>query len=190
MSTVDLSQYNNSWYHPGRSTLIRIIWHCVNALVLQNPLNTSSRLKVLVLRLFGATIGQGVNLKPSINIKYPWNINIGDYVWIGENVWLDSLAPITIRSHVCVSQGVYCCTGNHNWSDPAFGLIIKPITLETGAWVGARSVLLPGVTVGSHAVVTAGAILAQDATPYTIYAGNPAFAVKKRIIRDERFSSG
>jgi len=101
-------------------------------------------------------------------------------VWIGENAWLDSLATIKIGSHVCISQGAYLCTGNHDWSDPAFGLIIKPIIIEDGAWIGARAVVLPGVSVASHAVVTAGSVLSQTTEPYVIYAGNPASAIKKR----------
>jgi putative colanic acid biosynthesis acetyltransferase WcaF len=185
VSRVDLSRFDNAWYRPGRGVLTRLAWLVVNALVLQNALNPSSALKVLALRVFGARVGRGVNIKPGVNVKYPWHIEIGDYAWIGENAWLDSLAPIHIGAHACISQGVYCCTGNHDWTDPHFGLIVKSIIIEDGAWVGARVVLLPGVTVASHAVVAAGSVLAQNTEPYTIYAGNPAVAVKRRIIRDD-----
>lgn len=181
--TVDLSAFDNSWYDPGRGFLVRTLWHLVNAIFLQSPLNPSSRLKAFVLRLFGAKIGRGVVLKPSISVKYPWNLAIGDFSWIGENAWLDSLAPIKIGSNVCISQGTYFCTGNHDWSDPAFGLVVKPITIEDGAWVGARATVLPGVTVKSHSVVAAGSVIAKDTEPYMIYAGNPATKVKERKIR-------
>ena len=180
---VDLSKFDNSWYHPGRDFLVRTVWHFVNAMLLQNPLNPSSQLKVMILRMFGARIGEGVMLKPSINVKYPWNLEIGDYSWIGENAWLDSLAPIKIGSNACISQGVYLCTGNHDWTDPAFGLIVKPITIEAGAWVGARATVLPGVTVRSHSIVAAGSVIAKDTESYGIYVGNPAVAVKERKIR-------
>ena len=177
---VDLSSFNNSWYYPGRGILVRTLWHLINALFLQNPLNHSSRIKIVILRLFGARIGEGVVLKPSINVKYPWNLEIGDYSWIGENAWLDSLALIKIGSNACISQGVYFCTGNHDWTDPAFGLVVKPIVIEDGAWVGARATVLPGVTVRSHSIVAAGSVIAKDTEPYMIYAGNPAVAVKER----------
>lgn len=179
---VDLSRFDNSWYHPGRGWLVRVLWHLVNAAFLQCPLNPSSGLKIFLLRLFGAQIGRGVVLKPSINVKYPWHLAIGDYSWIGEGAWLDSLAPITIGSHVCISQGTYFCTGNHDWSDPAFGLIVKPIVIEDGAWVGARATILPGVTVRTHAIIAAGSVIARDAEAYTIYAGNPAEILKRRKI--------
>src|SRR6266480_4547747 len=155
---VDLSRFDNSWYNPGRGFIVRLLWHATNALFLQNPLNPSSGLKALLLRLFGAKIGRGVVVKPGVNVKYPWNIEVGDYSWIGENAWLDSLAPIRIGRNACVSQGVYFCTGNHDWSDPAFGLIVKPIIVEDGAWVGARATVLPGVTVASHSIIAAGSV--------------------------------
>ncbi|PKN13541.1 MAG: colanic acid biosynthesis acetyltransferase WcaF [Deltaproteobacteria bacterium HGW-Deltaproteobacteria-4] len=181
--SVDLSRFNNSWYNPGCGFFVRTLWHYVNAVFLQSPLNPSSKLKIIILRMFGAKIGQGVVLKPSINVKYPWKLEIGDYSWIGENVWLDSLAPITIGSNVCISQGVYFCTGNHDWTDPAFGLIVKPIVIEDGAWVGARATVLPGVTIKSHSIVAAGSVIAKDTDAYGIYVGNPAMKVKERKIR-------
>jgi putative colanic acid biosynthesis acetyltransferase WcaF len=181
--TVNLSLFNNSWYTAGRGYVVRVVWHFVNALFLQNPLNPSSGLKIRLLRFFGAKIGKGVVLKPSINVKYPWNLTIGDFTWIGEHAWLDSLAPITIGDNACISQGVYCCTGNHDWTDPAFGLVVKPIVIEDGAWVGARATVLPGVTVKSHSIVAAGSVIAKDTEPYMIYSGNPAVPVKERKIR-------
>jgi putative colanic acid biosynthesis acetyltransferase WcaF len=183
MEQVDLSQYDNSWYRPGRGFLTRTLWHYVNVIFLQSPLNPSSLVKRIVLRWFGAKVGTGVILKPGISVKYPWNIEIGDYSWIGENAWLDSLDKITIGAHACISQGAYLCTGNHDWSDPAFGLIVKPITVEEGAWVGARAVVLPGVTIANHSVIAAGAVITGNTEPYTVYSGNPASAIKTRVIQ-------
>lgn len=184
MSNVDLSKFNNSWFNPGMSLLTRTLWHFVNALFLQNPLNPSSKLKITILKMFGASIGSGVVVKPSINIKYPWNIKIGDNTWIGEGAWLDSLDKITIGKNCCISQGVYFCTGNHDWTDPTFGLIVKPISVEDGAWVGARATVLPGVTIGSHSIVSAGSSVSKNTEPNMIYVGNPAQPVKERKIRE------
>lgn len=181
---LDLSRFDNSWYNPGRGILIRTLWHYINAVFMQSPLNLSSALKIFILKSFGAEIGVGVVLKPSINIKYPWNLEIGDYSWIGEGVWLDSLGTIKIGNHCCISQGAYFCTGNHDWTDPAFGLIVKPITVEDGAWVGARATVLPGVTIGSHSIITAGSVVSKNTDPNMIYAGNPAQPAKERKIKD------
>lgn len=182
---VDLSRYRvPQWHDRGRIFLVRAIWHCVNAIFLQNPLNVSSGFKVLLLRLFGARIGRGVVLKPGINVKSPWLLEIGDNSWVGERVWLDTVFPISLGSNVCISQGAYLCTGNHDWSDPHFGLMQSSLRVEDGAWIGAGAIILPGAWVASHAVITAGALLSQRTQPYTIYAGNPAVAVRERVIRD------
>jgi putative colanic acid biosynthesis acetyltransferase WcaF len=183
MERVYLSKFDNTWYNPGRGLLVRVLWYLANAVFLQSPLNPSSKLKVIILRLFGAKIGDGVVLKPSINVKYPWNIEIGNYSWIGENSWLDSLAMISIGKNVCISQGVYLCTGDHDSTDPAFGLIVKPIIIEDGAWVGARATILPGVTVKSHTIVAAGSVIAKDTEPFGIYVGSPGEKIKEREIR-------
>lgn len=180
---VDLSRFTPGDYDPGRPFWFRGLWFIINALFLQNPLNASGKIKIALLRAFGAVIGQGVVMKPGLNIKSPWLLEIGDHSWIGEAVWLDNLVPISIGNHVCVSQGAYFCTGNHDWSDPAFSYKLGEIHVEDGAWIGARATLLPGVRVASHAVVSAGAVLSQDALPYTVYTGNPAVETRKRTIQ-------
>ena len=185
MQKVDLSLFKTDGYDPGRSFPVRSLWFLVNALVLQNPINPSSGVKAKVLRLFGAKIGKGVVLKPSINFKFPWRISIGDNTWIGEGVWLDSLENITIGANACVSQGAYLCTGNHDWTDPAFGYTLRPIVVEDGAWVGARATVLPGVTVADHSIVAAGSVVSKSTEPYMIYSGNPAVAVKRRVIKEK-----
>jgi putative colanic acid biosynthesis acetyltransferase WcaF len=103
-------------------------------------------------------------------------------VWIGEKAWIDNLAPITIESHVCLSQEVYLCTGNHNWSDPSFALITAPIVIEEGSWVAARGMVGPGVTIGRGAVLCLGSVASRSLEPMTICAGNPAKMIKKRLI--------
>lgn len=180
---VDLSRFSPGDYDSGRPFWFRSLWFLINALFLQNPLNPSGKIKIALLRLFGAKIGQGVVMKPGVNIKSPWMLEIGDHSWIGEGVWLDNLVPISLGNHVCVSQGAYFCTGNHDWSDAAFAYKLGEIHVQDGAWIGARATLLPGIRVGNHAVIAGGAVLTKDALPYTVYAGNPAAPVRKRVIK-------
>jgi putative colanic acid biosynthesis acetyltransferase WcaF len=93
-----------------------------------------------------------------------------------------NLAPIRLGSNVVISQRAFLCTGNHDWSDHRFGLIIKPIVVEDGAWIGANAFVGPGVVIGSHAVVTAGSVVTKDVEPYSICAGNPCKKVAERRI--------
>ena len=178
---TNLSQYNNSWYHPGASWK-RLLWYFVNALVMKNSWLTSSGLKVRVLRVFGAKIGVGVNIKPCVNVKYPWLLEIGDYTWIGENVWIDNLAKVRIGSNVCISQGAMLLCGNHNYKKTTFDLIIGEISLEDGSWIGAKAVVCPGITTHSHAVLGVGSVANHDLDAYCIYQGNPAVKVRERTI--------
>ena len=115
---------------------------------------------------------------------YRWEARtiIGDDVWIGEGAWIDNLAQVKIGSNCCISQGAMLLTGNHNYKKPTFDLITKGITLEEGAWVGAKAVVCPGVTCESHSVLSVGSIAVSSLEPYWIYQGNPAIKVKERVI--------
>lgn len=137
-------------------------------------------LKVAILKLFGSKIGKGVIIKPGVNIKYPWLLAIGDYSWIGEDVWIDNLAQVTIGLNCCISQGALLLCGNHNFRSETFDLIVKPITIEDGAWVGAKSVVCPGVTVKEDAIITVGSVATKSLDAATIYQGNPAVSKRKR----------
>lgn len=178
---TDLSRYNNSWYNPGGGTLKRILWYFTNVLFFINPLNPSSGIKVYLLRLFGTRIGKGVVIKPGVNIKYPWNLSIGNYSWIGENVWIDNLVQVTIGANVCISQGVMLLCGNHNYKKTTFDLMVKPIIIEDGVWVGAQSTVCQGVKMKSHSVLCVGSTVSKDLEAYWIYRGNPAVKVSERI---------
>lgn len=180
-NSVNLSSFDNSWYNPG-SKFKRFVWHFKNLFILKSSIPWPNTLKILTLRFFGAKVGKGVLIKPCVNIKYPWFLEMGDNVWIGENVWIDNLAKVKIGSNVCISQGVMLLCGNHNYKKSTFDLMMGDITLEDGVWVGAKAVVCPGVIMKTHSILTAGSVLTKDAEAYTIYQGNPAQAVKKRII--------
>lgn len=180
---VDLSKYDNSGYDPGAGIVRRAAWYVVNAVVFHGWLFPFSAAKVRLLRWFGGTVGSGVVIKPRVNIKYPWNVSIGDHAWIGEGAWLDSLGRIDIGANVCISQDAYLLTGNHDYKDPAFTLIVRPIRIEDGAWIGARAVVCPGVCVARESVISVGTVVSADTAAETIYRGNPAAAVRSRAMR-------
>lgn len=179
---TDLSHYDNSWYKPGGGSLKRIVWYFANALFLKSSLIPIPAIKVKVLRLFGAKIGKGVMIKPGVNVKYPWRLEVGDYVWIGENAWIDNLGRVKIGSNTCLSQGAMLLCGNHNYKKPEFDLIIGDIIIEDGAWIGAHSIVCPGVTVHSHAVLGVASVAHHDLEAYSIYQGNPAVKIRERIM--------
>ena len=184
-AAVSLASYDHKNYNPGANIIARITWYFVNALIFNSSLFPFSRLKANLLRLFGAKVGRGVVIKPRIRIKYPWFLEIGSNVWIGEDVWIDNLSWVKIHNNVCISQEAFVLTGNHDYKDVRFGLIVQGVTIQEGAWIGARSTVCPGVEVKANAVLTVGSILAQDADENGIYQGNPARLVRTRVLRNK-----
>lgn len=182
--TVQLAQYDNSWFHPGGSLLKRALWFFVGQPVLRCGWMPSSAVRVHLLRAFGARIGKGVTIKPSVDVKYPWHLAVGDSCWIGERAWIDNLTSVRLEDNVCVSQGAYLCTGNHDWSDLHFGLMIAPIHLCEGSWAGARCTLLPGTVLGRGAIAAAGSVVSGAVPAFEVFAGNPACFVKPRVVRE------
>ncbi|HKL71351.1 MAG TPA: WcaF family extracellular polysaccharide biosynthesis acetyltransferase [Marinilabiliaceae bacterium] len=180
MKSTDLSKYDNSWYYPGKGVVVRTLWFVINVLFFINPLQPFSGLKVFLLRLFGTAVGRGVVIKPGVNIKYPWHLTIGENTWLGENVWIDSLCAVTIGKNCCLSQGAVIITGNHDYKSTTFDLKVSPVVLEEGVWLGAGSMITPGVTCYSHSVLSAGSVASSDLEPYFIYRGNPAAKTRPR----------
>ena len=188
MSPVRLRSFRNSWYCPGRSIFWQLGWFFLGLPLLRSSLIPSSAFRVRILRLFGATIGDGVVIKPGVRVKYPWRLAVGDACWLGEDCWIDNLADVCIGNNVCVSQGTYFCTGNHDWTDSSFGLIVKPITLQDGSWAGAKAILAPGVTLGECAIASAGSVVTKNIPPYEIHGGNPAVFLKQRHVESQRLN--
>lgn len=183
MNAVDLSSFDNSWYAPGRSLVVRILWFACNRVFMQSWFPWPSSAKRVLLRMFGAQVGAGVIIRNRVNVKYPWRLVIGANAWIGEGVWIDALVTVRIGANACLSQGCMIETGNHDWSKCGFDLIVRAVEVQDGAWAAVKSVLLPGSRLASHAVLGAGSVLSGDTEPYGIYVGNPARKVKHRVIR-------
>ena len=176
---MDLSVYDNSDFDRGASFWKEGVWYLVRWIFFQTSFPWPSRLRVALLRLFGAKVGQGVVIRANVNISFPWRLRIGDHVWIGEDVGILSLAPVTIESNVCISQRAYLCTGSHDFRREGFKLKVDPITVRTGSWVAAAAFLGPGVEVGAGALVSAGSIVFETVPPNTLVHGNPASVVRK-----------
>ena len=177
-----LSSFTNRTFSRGAPFVKELTWLVVSAMFFRHELTLLNAPKVWWLRCFGAKVGKGVVIKPSVQIKFPWKLSIGDHCWIGEHVWIDNLAPVTLGANVCISQGALLLTGNHDYTKPTFDLITQPITLEDGVWIGAKAVVGPGVTARTHAVLAVGSVATKELEAYGVYRGNPAEKIKDRIM--------
>ncbi|MCU1323858.1 MAG: transferase hexapeptide repeat containing protein [Acidobacteriaceae bacterium] len=172
--TVSLASFRNNRAIHTRPFAFRAIWRLLGLPLLRSSLLYGTHWRVLLLQIFGAHIGEGVQIKTGVRVTTPWLLKIGEHSWIGEDCWIDNMAMVTIGNNVCISQGVYLCTGNHDWKDPAFRMFAMEITLADGCWIASRSVLAPGVTVGRNAIAGIGSVVSSSIPADLIYSGNPA----------------
>jgi len=174
----NLSKFKSKKYR--KNIIIRMVWYIVNIFVLKSPIFTNYQFTINILKLFGAKVGKNIVIKPNINIKYPWNLTIGDNSWIGEGVWIDNIDEIIIGKNVCISQGVYLVSAGHNYRKESFNLVTKKIVIENGVWLGAKSIVAPGVRCKEGSILSLGSVARNDLESNYIYQGNPAQKYKKR----------
>ena len=110
------------------------------------------------------------------------DVIIGDHTIVGLHNTI--IGPVTIGSHVNLAQGITVTALNHNFSDSEKrideqGVSTTPVVIEDDVWIGANAVVLPGVRIGTHSVVAAGAVVTKDVPPHSIVAGVPAKVIKK-----------
>lgn len=179
----DLSAFSPGKFDKGAGILKQTLWYFVNALLVRASWNPFMGIKIVLLKMFGAKIGKGLVIKNNVCIKFPWKLTLGDNVWLGEGCWIDNLDKVTIGNNVCISQGALLLTGNHDYTSKSFDYRNAPIIVEDGAWIGAKAVVCPGVTVRSHAILTVASIVTKEMEAYGIYQGNPAKIIRKRIIK-------
>jgi putative colanic acid biosynthesis acetyltransferase WcaF len=181
---IDLSFAGTPGYSRGRSRFVEALWWVTEFFLLTNPLQPSSRIRVVVLRLFGSTVGRKVTLRPRLRVKYPWRLEIGDHSWIGEEVWLHNQDRLKIGSNVVISQGTFVTTGSHD-TQAAMHLVTKPVLIEDGAWLTVRCIVLPGAEVGRNAIAAPGSVVRGKLQEDTFYGGNPIQPLGPRF-RDPR----
>lgn len=164
---IDLSLAPGERVAWGRSKTVVYLWAVFELLFVTNPWQISSTLRVRVLRLFGATIGEGVIFRPRTRVKFPWKLYIGDRSWIGEGVWIHNQDDVSVGHDVVISQETFITTGSHSHRRD-MALLTKPVTIEAGSWLTARCIVVGGVTVGQSAVVGPGTVVRRDVPPNSV----------------------
>jgi putative colanic acid biosynthesis acetyltransferase WcaF len=135
-----------------------------------------------LLRLFGARVGSGVQIMPSVRIWAPWNLSLGDHATVSHGVDLYDVDRIDIGAHATISQRAFLCTATHDIDHPHMPLVIAPVTIGAGAWICAEAYVHPGVSVGPDAVAGVRAVVLADVPPGHVVGGHPAQFLRLRNI--------
>jgi putative colanic acid biosynthesis acetyltransferase WcaF len=157
-----------------------LAWSVVELVLVTNPWQISSRIRVQALRAFGAEIGRGVVFRPRTRVRFPWKLRVGDGSWIGEGVWIHNQDGVRIGNDVVISQETFLTTGSHaHRKDMA--LITRPISIDDGAWITSRCMVLGGATIGRSALIRPMSVVSGDVPANTVVSGNPAVPIGQRF---------
>jgi len=150
------------------------------------PVHTGGRVRALALRLAGFNIGHGTLFwgMPTITGHHGLysHLTIGRFCRINLGCTIDLGADITVGDNISIGHYVMLMSTSHEIgpAERRTGEVFaRPIVVGSGAWLGARSVILPGVTIGRSAVVAAGAVVTKDVPPNVLVGGVPA-----RVLRE------
>lgn len=131
-------------------------------------------------RLIGVRIGGGTTVNQGFQFFSPERLTIEDHSHINRNCFIDARGYCFIGKAVSISHEVMILTGTHDINSASFSEIHRPVYIGDNVWVGARAVILPGVSVGEGAVIAAGAVVLKDVEPYEVVGGIPAKHISNR----------
>jgi len=161
--------------------LYRALWSVVWTLFARPfPRSYFNSWKVMLLRLFGATIEKKAIVYSSAKIYNPKKLIMEAGSVLGDNVDCYNVDVVHLGKNAIISQKVYLCTASHNVYDTTFKLITAEINIEENAWIAADAFIGMGVTVGENAVVGARSSVFKDVPANVIVGGNPAKIIKYR----------
>ncbi len=155
----------------------------------RTPLSERARRQALLAALLGK-VGSEVTILPGLELDVGINISVGDRVFFNTNCTLLDTYPITLHDDVSLGPSVMLIAAGHPerasermWVDPATGqhrskTTGAPIVIEEQAWLGARVIVLPGVTIGARSTIGAGSLVTRSIPPDTLAYGNPCRPIR------------
>lgn len=141
----------------------------------------SHRLRLLVVKHFGrAQLGKGNSIERHVRLLSKGGVIIGSQCMISRGAVLDGRGGLTIGDVVNVSSEALLLTADHDPDSADFSGRLRPVIIGSHCWIGARSIVLPGSTIGDGVVVAAGSVVHGCVPPWTIVAGSPATFLRSR----------
>ncbi len=177
------SAFSSPWSR--REQLGMFVWEYAWALLCRWTPKPFNPWRLRVLRAFGARVEGRPFVHQRARVQIPWLLTLRDRACLGDGAMAYNLGPIEIGARATVAQEAYLCAGTHDFTDLNLPLQTAPIVVGEDAFIGARALVLPGVTVGARAVVGAGSVVTRDVPPATVVAGNPARVLGRRGSPDD-----
>jgi maltose O-acetyltransferase len=168
-------------------TLATLFYYSIATRMPQPPFpggNLGHWLRARMCRLIFLKCGDGIVVRPHAFFGSGCDIEIGDFSEIGLNAYLNR--DVKIGKHVLMGQNVTILTTRHEFENPNIPIHEqgtserRPVRVGDDVWIGANSILLPGITIGDGAVIGAGSVVTRDIPPFAVVAGNPARVIRRR----------
>jgi len=181
----------------SRSNIKKEAWAWLEAVLGTVPGKTGNFFRGFCYGLFFRDLrGKHLSIGQATHIWFPWNITIASNSHIGRNSQLSCVQPghLLIGANVMISPYVMITATAHNFEDEAVpmqlqGLSSKKTVVEDDVWVGGKSIILPGVTVGRGSIVAAGSVVTKDVPSFAVVGGNPAKIIRYRNAADRKGST-
>lgn len=130
-------------------------------------------------QLFQNNIAEGSFVTPPFQVDYACQMEIKSNVFVNHGLTCMSAGGIVLEEGVMIGPDVSLLTVNHDKEDLQV-IICKPIVIKKGAWIGAKAIIMPGVTIGERAIVGSGSVVTHDVAPHTTVVGNPARVIASK----------
>ncbi len=131
-----------------------------------------------LLRLFGARIGRGVRIEPSVRVDFPWNLRAGDGTAIADHVVINCMGTVEIGPRTLVGRYAHLCAGTHAYAMRDMRIERRPIAIGGGCWIATDAFVGPGVTIGEGSLLAARSSAFSSLPPGMVCIGEPARPVK------------
>lgn len=177
------SAYSSPWSR--KEAILARAWEVVWNIAVRWMPKIMFRWHVFLLKLFGCKISGRPYVAPTCRIFAPWLLSLEDHCSLGSRSEVYNLGLITIGAKAVVAQYAYLCNGTHDFSDERMQLLVGTMVIGRNVFVGAKSIILPGLSIGDNAIIGAGAVLTHDAEAWGVYGGNPARFIKRRVMKGE-----
>lgn len=160
------------------------LWHMVWLCLFRWTPKKMNFWRLFLLRLFGAKL-ENVFIFSSARIYIPWLLEMKKDACLGPYSEVYNLGPVYFGENSVLSQYSYICNGTHDLSTLRLPLMIGEITIGRNVFIGAKALILPGISIGDGAVIGAGSVVTKDVEAWSVVGGNPAREIKKRNLKSE-----